>query len=161
LYPKSFGGFYRLQSGAAHPLRIKPSDGCSGTSPRRLWATACSVGEKVSGEKVSGTFFAAMMRHVAHFCVAVLAESDAETTPMRHHFGPNDGRIAVTEKKARPRRPLAVAHRCTEVAHAVRSLRCSPRCGACHGGNPLPLCSLGGRRLSTIRDAYKPRLTTP
>ena len=49
------------------------------------------------------------------------AENDTEATPMRHRFGPKRHSNRRDGEKARWRRRLAVAHRCTEVAHAVHS----------------------------------------
>jgi hypothetical protein len=77
------------------------------------------------------------MRHVAHFCVAFLAESDAEATPMRHDFGPKRRSVRRDAKKASSRKRLPVAHQCTKVTHGVHSLhrsgdrrRCAMTVGA-------------------------------
>jgi hypothetical protein len=48
----------------------------------------------------------AMMRQMAHFCIAVSAESDANATPMRHRFGPKRRRFAMTAKKPFGLKPL-------------------------------------------------------
>ena len=71
------------------------------------------------------------------FLRRLLAESDAETTAMRHRFGPKRRSNPRDGEKARWRRRLAVAHRCTGVAHPVHS----PAREWCHE----PLRRFGGR----------------
>ena len=65
----------------------------------------------------------AVKRRMAHLCVAFLAQSDAETTVMRHGFGPKRRSIRRGREKACWRSHLCVAHPCTEVTHDVDSPR--------------------------------------
>ena len=86
------------------------------------------------------------MRHVAHFCVAFLAQSDAEATPMRHRFGPKRRPLRDDAEKARWYRGLSTAHPCTKVTHAVHFApggRGSAKKPASAPGTRTP-CSLHG-----------------